>query len=899
MKQNTESADTKWFSLEIREILETLHSDTQAGLSEHDAVERVAKFGPNALPEPKRSSAIMRFLKHLNDILIYILFAAAIISGLLAHYLDAIVILGVAIINALIGFIQENKAEKAIEDLKELLSPRAKVLRDKKRTEIDAANLTIGDIVLLEPGDRIPADLRIARSDHLKIEEATLTGESVPTEKTVEPLPVETMLGDRVNMAFSGTSVVSGTGLGIAVAIGSQTEIGKINQMLSSVKTMTTPLLQQTAKFGKMISVLIVGVSVLLYMYGLAVKTNDPIELLMAVVALAVAAIPEGLPAILSIILAIGVQNMARRKATIRNLPSVETLGAVSVICSDKTGTLTKNEMTVQKIVTRDGFYCVSGSGYSPEGTIEKDGQSVDYDKAPALRKLLLCGDICNESSLAQTNDGNWKVNGDPTEGALIAAFQKADIDHNEPPRLMTIPFDSKYKYMATLTKGSGENTIYLKGAPDRMLNMAERELNHVDSQPFDREFWAAQVSELAKSGQRVLGLAYKTVNRDMTAMTHDDISEGIVFLGLVGITDPPKEDAIEAVRICREAGIRVKMITGDHVDTAKAIGAELGIGDGTRALQGCDLDKMSDEEILAAVKDVDVFARTSPEHKLALVEALQKNGAICAMTGDGVNDAPALRKADVGIAMGIKGTDVTKDAAEIVLADDNFATIVAAVEEGRRVYDNLKKTLLFILPTNGALSLLVLVSILFGWEMSLTPVLILWVNMVTSVTVSLALAFEKIEPGAMQRRPRSPNEPLVGNYFIWRIAFASLLIGGATVVLDQMLLCSGASKATVMTVTLQTIVLAQMFHLFNCRSIHNFAFDGNFWANRSAFVVTAILILLQLAITYLPPMNVVFGTTPIGLYGWLSAVCVGVFVFAVIEIEKAIAKKLLHTVAR
>ena len=892
MKRYTHPSDTKWFSLDVREILERLHTNDQTGLPEHEISDRVAHFGPNALAETKRISAIVRFLEHFNDILIYILFAAAIVSGVLGHYLDAAVILCVAVINALIGFIQENKAEKAIDDLKDLLSPQAKVLRDSKRSEIDAAQLTVGDMVLLEPGDRIPADLRIVRSDSLKIEEAALTGESLPVEKTTDALATETMLGDRINMAFSGTSVISGTGLGIAVAIGNQTEIGKINQMMTDVKTATTPLLRQTAKFGKMISMLIVGVSVLLYIYGL-VRGYEPTLLLMAVIALAVAAIPEGLPAILSIILAIGVQNMARRKATIRNLPSVETLGAVSVICSDKTGTLTKNEMTVQKIVTRDGFYCVSGSGYSPEGEIKNNGQSINYDEAPALRKLLLCGDICNESSLGQTEDGHWKVNGDPTEGALIAAFQKAAIDHTEPPRLATIPFDSQYKYMATLTEGTDENMIYLKGAPDRLLNMAEKELDHNGVRPFDREFWVEQMTGLARSGQRVLGLACKPVGRDMTKISHDDISQGIVFLGLVGITDPPKEEAIEAVRICREAGIRVKMITGDHVDTAKAIGAELGIGDGTLALQGCDIDKLSDEEMIKAARDIDVFARTSPEHKLELVESLQENGAIVAMTGDGVNDAPALRKADVGIAMGIKGTDVTKDAAEMVLADDNFASIVAAVEEGRRVYDNLKKTILFILPTNGALSFLVLVSILFGLEMPLTPVLILWVNMVTSVTVSLALAFEKIEPNAMHRPPRSPNEPLLSGYFIWRIAFASLLIGGATLALDQLLLYRGVSKETVMTVTLQTIVFAQVFHLFNCRSIRNFALDRDFFANKSVFVVSGLLVLLQLAITYLPPMNVIFGTTPLGLSGWIPALAIGVFVFAVIEIEKAVAGKL------
>ena len=890
MKRYTNPADTKWYSLEIRETLDRLHVDAQTGLAENDVIERMNHFGPNRLTGTKPVSGLVRFVRHFNDILIYILFAATIISLFLGKYLDAVVILGVAVINAVIGFIQENKAEKAIEDLKSLLAPQAKVMRGGNRLEIDAVELTVGDLVILEPGDRVPADLRLIRTDHLKIEEAALTGESLPSEKSTDALSAETMLGDRVNMAFSGTSVASGTGRGIVVAIGNLTEIGKINQMMADVKKVTTPLLKQTGEFGKTIAVLTVTAAALLYVYGFVIKGYEPVSLLMAVIALAVAAIPEGLPAILSIILAVGVQNMARRNATIRNLPSVETLGAVSVICSDKTGTLTKNEMTVQRIVTHDGFYCVSGTGYSPVGDVKKDGRHIDFNEERALKKLLLCGDLCNESSLSRSDDGIWKVNGDPTEGALIAAFLKADIDHAEPPRLATIPFDSQYKYMATLVEEKDENTVYIKGAPDRLLNMADKEFGEDGVTSLQRGYWEEKITELAGVGQRVLGLACKPVDGDTTVLEHKDVVEGIVFLGLVGIIDPPKEEAVEAVRICKEAGIRVKMITGDHVDTAKAIGAELGIGDGTQSLQGCAIDQMTDEELIKAAREIDVFARTSPEHKLELVEALQENKFLCAMTGDGVNDAPALRKADVGIAMGIKGTDVAKDAAEIVLVDDNFATIVAAVEEGRRVYDNLKKTILFILPTNGALSFLVLVSILSGMSMPLTPVLILWVNMVTSVTVSMALAFEKIEHGAMQRPPRLPREPLLGGYFIWRIIFVSLLIGGLTLVLDHLLMSRGVAQEEVMTVTLQTIVLAQAFYLFNCRSIGNFAFDKNFFTNKSVFLVTGFLLLLQLAITYIPQMNVIFGTTPICLYLWTWPVIIGCFVFIAVEIEKRVA---------
>ena len=896
MKRYTETTEKKWFAITVEETVVELNSSLETGLADQDISVRFDQFGLNSLPLGKRKHALIRFLEHFNDILIYILFAAAIVSTVLGHCLDAGVILMVAIINATIGYIQENKADKAIDDLKGLLSPKADVLRSGVRREIDAVDLVPGDIVLLSPGDRIPADLRIFSADNLKIDESTLTGESLPTEKKTEPLAPKTMLGDRSNMAFSGTTVMSGTGRGIVVTTGSHTEIGKINEMMADVKKITTPLLKQTTQFGKTVSIVIVSTAAILYFYGLIVMKNDPVELLMMVIALAVAAIPEGLPAILSIILAVGVRNMAARKATVRNLPSVETLGAVSVICSDKTGTLTKNEMTVRNVVVHDGEFHVTGTGYSPEGNVFKEGGKVDFDREPVLHELIVCGDLCNESALAETGNNSWKVNGDPTEGALIALFRKADINHDEPPRLATIPFDSEYKYMATLVDAGNQNVIYIKGAPDRLFKMAQREKTRTGEEPFNQNFWTENVDRLAQKGQRVLGMARKIVDKNVTNIAHEDIHDDIVFLGLTGIIDPPKEAAIEAVRTCMEAGIRVKMITGDHVETAKAIGLELGIGDGKQALRGCDIDSMSDAELLRAVSEIDIFARTSPEHKLELVEALQENGNICAMTGDGVNDAPALRKADVGIAMGIKGTDVTKDAAEVVLVDDNFATIIGAVEEGRRVYDNLKKTILFILPTNGAVSFLVLISILFGTPMPLTPVLILWVNMVTSVTVSLALAFEKLEVGAMQRLPRSPDEPLLSGYFLWRIAFVSFLIGGMTLAMEHFLLQKGAGKEIVMTITLQTVVFTQLFHLFNCRSIRNPAWDKNFWTNSSVFFVSALLVLLQLGITYLPVMNTVFGTAPLSLSAWIYPILIGLVVFTVVELEKVWLSKWVHS---
>ena len=882
-----------WHASAAENVLAQLETNAASGLPARAAAERLQAHGANLLPEKKKSSIIIRFLKHFNDVLIYVLFAAAIITLILNHYIDSIVILFVVLINALIGFFQESKAERALEDIKKMLSLKAQVVRDGKQLEIDAAGLVIGDIVLLNPGDKVPADLRLLATNNLRIEEAPLTGESVPIEKNTAPLPADTMLGDKTNMAFSGMTVRAGTGRGVVTATGARTEIGKINQMISDVQPLTTPLLKQTAQFGKTVSIVILAGAVIIYLFGILFRNYHQAELLMSVIGLAIAAIPEGLPAILSIILAIGVQNIARRNAITRTLPSVETLGSVSVICSDKTGTLTKNEMTVQTLKIRDGEFEVTGAGYAPDGNILSGGQKTNMANEPVLAELIKCFRICNEASLVQDAEGAWSIVGDPTEGALVTLFQKADINHAPVERISTIPFDSQYKYMATLIEGETGNIIYIKGAPDRLLDMAESEKTGAGEKKFDRPYWEAKISSLALRGQRVMGAAFKIVDKTTKTINHDDIKDGIVFLGLAGIIDPPRDESIEAVRKCKEAGITVKMITGDHVDTARTIARQLGIGDGVTALQGRELEQMSAEEMQKAVTRCDVFARTSPEHKLKLVEALQSQGIVCAMTGDGVNDAPALKKADIGIAMGIKGTDVTKDAAEIVLADDNFSTIVAAVEEGRRVYDNLKKTILFVLPTNGAESFLIMAGILFGTMLPLTPLQILWVNMVTSVTISLALAFERVEPGAMRRPPRPAKTPLLDGYFIWRIVFVSIFIGGCTLALSQYLYAKNHDEAFVRTVILQTIVMGQAFHLFNSRSIRGNAFTHGLFGNKAVIVVWIVMLLLQAAITYLPFMNAAFGTVPLELGYWKYPVALGILVFFVVEIEKAVMRKI------
>jgi len=894
MQKHYVHAHVRWFAKNVDAVLEKLESSAELGLSSTEAAERLGEFGRNALPLVKPLHPLLRFLGHFHDVLIYILFVCALVTLALRHYVDTAVILVVALVNAVIGYFQENKAQKALNDIRKLLSLRAAVIRDGVRVEVEAAELTLGDVVYLAPGDKVPADIRLFRAENLRVEESALTGESLPSQKQTKALPPETELAERSNMVFCGTTVSAGTGYGVVVDIATETEIGHINQLIADVGLTTTPLVRKMAAFGKSISIFIIAIATLVFLFGHFFRNYESSALLLSTIGLAIAAIPEGLPAILSIILAIGVQNMAKRNAIVRNLPSVETLGSVSVICSDKTGTLTQNEMTVKNLVTFEAGFRVTGSGYAPKGAIfqEEGEKEEEVDKNAVLRQLLVCFKHCNDASLTQETEKLWTVQGDPTEGALLAVYEKAKLPEVLPSRLATLPFDSEYKYMATMAAENGRGILYIKGAPDRLLAMATQQMSSQGPIPLLREKWEEAVATLAGEGKRVLGAALKYVPLDKTSVAHEDLQKGVVFLGLSGIVDPPREEVQKAIATCHAAGIRVKMITGDHADTAKAIGAQLGIGDGKYALTGKELDEMTQEQFYVAACKYDIFARTSPEHKLKLVKALQAHGAICAMTGDGVNDAPALRMADIGVAMGIKGTEVTKDAAEVVLADDNFSTIAAAVEEGRKVYDNLKKTILFILPTNGAESFLIMASILLGTTIPLTPVQILWVNMVTSVTLSLALAFEPAEPGLMLRPPRHAQEPILSRYFIWRILFVSLLIGGMTLALSVHLLNLGHSEEKVRTVTLLTIVLCQAFHLFNSRSIRKPIWALHFWGNTSVFVVCGLMLLLQLAAIYLPFMNGIFGTVPLVAKDWLLPTLLGVLVFCVVEVEKAVMRQ-------
>lgn len=869
---------------------------TPAGLSGDAVATRLEKFGPNRLPTTAKEGLLKRFFKHFHDVLIYILIAAAGVTALLGHWIDTGVILAVVVINAIIGFIQEGKAEQALEGIRKMLSLHAQVRRDGEWREVEADDLVPGDIVRLRSGDRVPADLRLIEITNLRIEESALTGESVPADKNTDAVAADAGIGDRFGMAYSGTIIAAGRGIGVVTATGPATELGRINKMIAEVETLQTPLTRQMAHFGKVLSVVIVGLALLMVMVGLTLHEFEPGEVFLASIGFAVAAIPEGLPAILTITLALGVQRMAKRNAITRKLNAVETLGSVTVICSDKTGTLTRNEMTARHVVTRAGAYMVSGTGYSPEGEISLDGGIVTLAEHRHLHALIEVVAVANDTELG-LEDGHWKITGEPTEGALRALAGKAGFEAGGHERVAVIPFESDNKFMATLNDTpDGKTRILLKGAPDRLLLRCSTQLD-ADNQPepIDPAFWEAHIDRLSAEGLRVLAAAARETDGSKRHLVLDDLTKGMVFLGLIGIIDPPRPEATEAIRRCHEAGIRVKMITGDHAGTAQAIGLEMGIGLGRAptVVTGAEIEQASDDALRRIVRDGDIFARTSPEHKLRLVMALQANGEVVAMTGDGVNDAPALKRADVGIAMGIKGTEATKEAADIVLADDNFSSIERAVEEGRTIYDNLQKAILFILPTNGAQGLVMLAAVLFGMILPLTPVQILWVNMVVAITLALALAFEPAEPGVMQRPPRKPGSPIMGRAFLWRIGLVSVLIGGATIAMFQIELRMDMPMDIARTMAVNTLVLAQAFYLVNSRFLSDSSLRLQLmFTNPVAWLALATLLGLQAAFVYLPIMNTLFGTAPLALRHWLIPLSIGLGIFLLIELEKAVMRR-------
>ncbi|MCC9624743.1 cation-transporting P-type ATPase [Thalassospira sp. MA62] len=880
-----QNEDRPWHALEVDEVRTHVETDLESGLTTESVTSRQDEFGKNVLPEKEKTPEIIKFLRQFNDVLVYVLLAAAVVTGFLGEYIDTIVIVLVVTIIGVVGYLQENKAEEALEGIKKLLETKATVVRNGKQSEIDSSDLVVGDVLVLAAGDKVPADARVVHAEKFKVEESALTGEATTVEKKSDVVKEEAVLADRKNMVYSGTSVATGSAKAIVTAIGEGTELGQINASISEVQTVKTPLIRQTTKFGQTVSIAILIISVVIYAFGYFLRDYEPVELMLTTIGLAVAAIPEGLPAVISIILALGVRNMAEQKAIVRSLPSVETLGAVSVICTDKTGTLTKNEMTVKQIVTAKHDIEVSGSGYAPNGDLELNGQPFDLDDDESMIDLLTVGKTCNDAQLNE-EDGDWVINGDPTEACLLTVAEKAERPIERLKVISKIPFDSEYKYMATLVDYKGERMIFVKGAPDRLFDMAS-------SEDFKQDYWDEKRKEIADRGQRVLGAGLKRVDSSKASIDHEDVEDGLTFLGLFGIVDPPRQEAIDAVAACRDAGIRIKMITGDHKDTAVAIAKELGM-EVEGALEGRELTDMTDEEIKEASVHNDVFARTSPNDKLRLVKGLQENGLITSMTGDGVNDAPALKRADIGVAMGIKGTEVAKEASQMVLVDDNFKTIYNAVREGRRVYDNLKKTILFLLPTNGGQALLVAMSILLGAAAPLSPVQILWVNMVVAITLSLAIAFEPLEESTMKRPPRPANVPLLSRYYIFRVTFVSIIIGGGSLWINYMLGDFDYSTEKLQTITLNAIVMAQLFHLYNCRTELAPAFNRHFFDNKIAFLVSALLIALQLFITYVPFMHTLFGTAPLTWEDWIYPVAFGAVVFIIVEIEKAISRRVI-----
>ncbi|HEU20390.1 MAG TPA: cation-transporting P-type ATPase [Deltaproteobacteria bacterium] len=880
----------------VRESDELLHElqTGRNGLEAKEAEKRIEDIGPNRLPSPPKDGPLKRFLKHFNDTLIYILIVAAAITSLLGHWVDTGVILAVVFINAIIGFIQEGKAEQALEGIRKMLSLHAHVRRDGKWIEIDAEYLVPGDIVRLRSGNRVPADLRLIETQNLSIEESALTGESVPTEKNGQPSAIDAGVGDRSGMAYSGTIVAAGRGTGVVTATGMDTELGRINKMITEVETLATPLTRQMNRFGRLLSIAILGLAALMFLLGYLLHEFTLDELFFAAIGFAVAAIPEGLPAILTITLALGVQRMAGRNAITRKLNAVETLGSVTVICSDKTGTLTRNEMTVCRVITSSGRYDVEGTGYEPRGSIVRENRDASIEDHHDLRTLVQVMDVCNDSDISE-EDGQWKVTGEPTEGALRTLARKAGFDGADYERLAVVPFESENKFMATLNRVPDNGIrIFVKGAPDRLLDRCDAQQGeNGEKEPLDRDFWEEHITKLGDQGLRVLAAAQHEGGEDKTELIMDDLEGGLVFVGIVGITDPPRPEAITAIETCLQAGIRVKMITGDHAGTAAAIGRMMGIGNGVDAVTGATLEAASDEELIRIAQESDIFARTSPEHKLRLVQALQAGGEVVAMTGDGVNDAPALKRADIGVAMGIKGTEATKSVADIVLTDDNFTSIEHAVEEGRTIYNNLRKAILFILPTNGAESLIILTAVVFGLVLPLTPVQILWVNMVTAVTLALALAFEPAEPDLMKRPPRKPGTPILGGHFLWRIIFVSILIGGATIAVFIIERQNGMAIELSRTLAVNTLVLGQVFYLFNSRYLHVSSLHlDRLIANRMAWIALGALAFLQAVFVYAPFMNSWFGTAPMSTRLWLIPFGIGFAVFLAVEAEKALLRR-------
>lgn len=868
-----------------------------------DAVQVAAlrqRYGLNELPVHMPVPGWKRFLGQFRNVLIYVLIVSAVISLLLGHMVDCGVILLVIVVNAIVGYIQEGKAERALRAIMAMTRTRCMVVRDGVQVSIDSAQLVPGDIVIIQAGDKVPADMRLFFSKNLRCDESSLTGESQPVGKSVQELPEQTVLAERKNMAWMGTMVTFGVGRGVVCKTGIATEIGAISEIVQRTALPETPLQKQLSHFASQLSVVIILVSLLCMAFGMLVRNYGFADMFQAAISIAVATIPEGLPAIVTIALAIGVQRMSGENALVRRLPSVEVLGSVDVICTDKTGTLTTNEMTVRKLVTAAASYTVSGEGFRPEGGIteQASGVKILFGHDSVVNQAALIAMLCNDANVTP-EDGHWHLAGDPTEGALLVFAMKTGLVKsdmaNDWSRTDELPFESERRYMATLHRDNRERDgldtqfVAVKGAPDALLQFCDRQLGPQGPEPLDREYWQREADALAASGMRVMALGQKDA---VTGLSHDSVNVGLTLVALAGINDPPRPEAIASIRLCHQAGITVKMITGDNPLTAEAIGRELGL-DRLRVVTGQELDAMDAAGLDRVTEEVDVYARTSPVNKLALVNSLRGRNHIVAMTGDGVNDAPALRQADIGVAMGLKGTDAAREASDIVLMDDQFSTIAVAVREGRTVYDNIVKSILFILPTSLAEATIIIAAILLGVLLPITPAQILWINMVTTVTLALALAFEPPEPGIMDRPPRPPGQGLITPLLLLRMVLVVALAASIIFSLFTGYLARGASLELARTVAINTQVLIETIYLVNCRFLRQGIFTWRILEGAMPSILAIIsVVLLQLLYTYLPLSQRLFGLEGMSAQAWLISVCAALPILFIVELEKFILQR-------
>jgi len=896
-KVSTKKPKIAWYTFTPEKILEVLKSDRQIGLSWKQVEERTIKYGRNILPAQKKQSWVKRLAEQFNNVLIYILIAAAALTSILGHWIDTSVILTVVVINSMVGFLQEGKAEKALDAIRNMLSHNADVIRDGVKITLPADALVPGDIVILSSGDKVPADIRLIKTHSFQVQEAILTGESNPVEKQEKAIDLTSSLADRSCMAYSSTLVTYGRAKGVVTATGADTEIGKISSLIGRIERITTPLLKQLAHFARLLTLSIVILAAITIVLGVLIHGYGWEEMFIAAVGLAVAAIPEGLPAIMTITLAIGVTRMAKQNAIIRRLPAVETMGAVSVICTDKTGTLTRNELSVDRIITSEHEFTVTGSGYTPRGEFFLNDKVITPNNYSVLKTSICAAILCNESDLNKL-DGEWKLSGNPTDGALLALALKAkmeiDFEKKSFPQTDLIPFESEHKLMATLHHDHVKNGyIFVKGAPENILDMCDKQLVADGEQDIDHRYWNNKITEMAQQGQRVIAIAKCNTSPEHRTLSFKDLMKGLTIISLYSLLDPPREETLAAIQECRSAGIRVKMITGDHELTARAVAKKLSIGElSDEVLTGKDLDNLSHEQLEEKVLDIDIYARTSPEHKLRLVQALQKMGQVVAMTGDGVNDAPALKRADIGVAMGLKGTETSKEVSEMVIADDNFASIAHAVEEGRTVYQNIKKAIIFILPTNGGEAFTLVTAILLGTMLPITPVQILWVNMITAVTLGLSLAFEPSDRNIMKQKPRSPTEPLLSKLLMWRILFVSFILVLGTFGLFYYHLDKHGIEIS-RTIAVNTLVFGEIFYLINCRNISGSSLKIKFWINsKPIFIAISSVIFFQLLFTYSTPMHYFFNTAPLSLQDWVPILLFGFILYLLVELEKYLVRK-------